>query len=295
MRSFLMTAEHGSLSAAAKRLGLTQPTVGRHVQELERALKVVLFARTPRGLEPTEAGEHLMDAARAMREAADGFERIATGRAEAVAGSVRITASEMVATHLLPHLLRPIRAEHPEIHFEIDATTAIGNLVRRDADIAIRMVRPEQPELIARRVNAMPLGLFAARRYLDERGRPRAFEDLLQHDLVGLDRDDSILRGFAAAGVSLRREDFAVRADDHAVAWAMVEAGLGIGFGPLFLGLARPALERVIPGASVPALEMWLVTHREVVTGRRLRIVADRLGAALSALKLDEALPGLAN
>ncbi len=287
VRSFLLTAELGSLSAAARQLGLTQPTIGRHVQELEQTLGVVLFTRTSQGLEPTEAAEQLLDAARAMREAADGLERIASGRAEAVAGTVRITASEMVATHVLPALLAPIRSDHPEIQLEVVATNAIGNLTRRDADLAVRMVRPDQPDLVARRVNRMAVGLFAARDYLDRHGRPAALQDLRDHHLVGLDRDDSVLRGLAAGGLALRREDFAVRADDHAVGWAMVEAGLGIGFGPVFLGRVRPWLERVLPDVA-PWLEVWLASHREVVTSRRLRIVADRLAEGLRAAPLGE-------
>lgn len=291
VRSYLATVEGGSLSAAAKRLGLTQPTVGRHVQELEETLGLVLFNRSHQGLEPTEAGEQLIEAAGAMRDAAEGFERIASGKAELVAGPVRITASEMVATHLLPRLLRPLRIAHPEIALEIEASNQVGNLTRRDADVALRMVRPEQGDLVARRVGTMPIGFFAARSYLDRRGRPETLVDLRSHDLVGLDRDDALIRGLAAAGLPLTRADFAIRADDHAVGWAMMEAGLGIGPGPLFLGLANPRLEQVLVRAPVPTLEMWLVSHREVVTGRRLRIVVDALAAALKGLRLDRPLP----
>jgi DNA-binding transcriptional LysR family regulator len=169
----------------------------------------------------------------------------------------------------------------------------VGDLMRRDADVAIRMVRPEQPDLVARRVGTLPFGLFAARSYLARRGRPRRLDELPAHDLVGFDRDDSIVRGLSLAGSTVTRDDFALRTDDHVVAWAMVEAGLGLGFGPLFLGLARPGLERVMPALRIPSLEIWLVSHREVVTSRRLRIVVDALADGFSGLKLDRPLPAL--
>jgi DNA-binding transcriptional LysR family regulator len=287
VRSFLTTAETGSLSAAARRLGLTQPTLGRHIQELEQSLGVVLFIRSQRGLEPTSSGEELIETARAMREAAEAFERQATGRAEAVAGSVRITASEMVATFLLPDILLPIRLAHPEIQFEIEATNAIGNLTRRDADIAIRMVRPTQPDLIARRVNTMAVGLFGATSYLDRRGRPRSAADLASHDLIGLDRNDTIIRGFAAGGLPVERSRFVLRSDDQIVGWSMMQAGLGLAFGPSYLRSLSPGIEQLELSLRVPALEMWLASHREVTTSRRMRLVVDGLAEGLSALPLS--------
>jgi DNA-binding transcriptional LysR family regulator len=286
VRSFLATVETGSLSAAARGLGLTQPTIGRHIQELEQDLGVTLFARSQRGLEPTEAALDLVDAARAMRDQAEAFERIATGRAETVAGTVRITASEMVATHVLPEVLRPMRIAHPEIQFEIEATSTVGNLMRRDADVAIRMLRPTQPDLVARRVNSMAIGLFASEDYLARRGRPRTTDELLAHDLVGLDRDDSVIRGFAAAGVSVERTAFAVRADDHAVGWAMVQAGLGLGFGPVWVGRRTPGLVRIDLPIRLPMLEMWLAAHQDLTTSRRMRLVVDALAEGLAALPL---------
>ena len=285
VRSFLATAETGSLSAAARLLGLTQPTVGRHIHELEQDLGVVLFARSPQGLQPTATAEQLLDTARTMREAADGFERVATGRAEVLAGTVRITAAQRIALHCLPAILAPLRQKHPEIQIEIDATAAIGNLVRRDADIAIRMIRPDQPELIARRVNMMPIGLYASRAYLDRAGRPEV-ANLLDFSLIGFDRQDIILKGFQKAGLKATRDHFALRTDDDHVAAAMITAGLGIGVLPKFIAGSEPDLEQVLPEVPIPPIEMWLVTHREVVSGRRLRLVTDHLGAGLAALDL---------
>lgn len=286
VRSFLTTFETGSLSAAARQLGLTQPTIGRHIQELEQDLGVTLFIRSQKGLEPTAAAEDLVDSARTMRESAVAFQRIASGRGESLAGTVRITASEMVATYVLPEVLRPIRRAHPEIQFEIEATSAVGDLLRRDADVAIRMLRPNQPDLIARRVNSLAIGLFASADYVERRGRPRRVEDLLHHDLVGLDRDDALIRGFAAGGLDVDRTRFAIRSDDHAVGWAMVQAGLGLGFGPIWVGSRTPGLIRIDLPLRVPLLEMWLATHREVTTSRRMRLVVDALAEGLAGLPL---------
>ncbi len=288
VRSFLATAETGSLSAAARQLGLTQPTLGRHIQELEQILGLTLFVRSQKGLVLTEAGEDLIDTARSMRESADAFLLVATGRGETVSGTVRVTASEMVATHVLPEVLLGIRRDHPEIQFEIEASNLVGNLTRRDADIAIRMVRPTQPDLVARRVNAYAIGLFGATAYVERRGRPRTPADLIDHDLIGLDRDDAIIRGFAAGGLAIDRTDFALRCDDHAVCWAMMTAGLGLAFGPVWLGERTPGVERIRLPFRVPALEMWLCTHREVATSRRLRLVMDALAEGLGALPLGE-------
>lgn len=287
VRSFLVTAETGSLSAAARELGLTQPTLGRHIQELEQTLGLTLFHRSQRGLTLTEAGEDLIDTARSMREAAEAFMLVATGRGETISGTVRITASEMVATHVLPDVLVPIRIAHPEIQFEVEATGVVGNLMRRDADIALRMVRPTQGDLVARRVNTMAIGLFAASAYVARRGRPQSPADLLSHDLVGLDRDDALIRGFAAGGFAVDRTDFALRCDDHAVGWAMMAAGLGLGFGPLYVAARTPGVERIRLPLRIPTLELWVCTHREVATSRRLRLVVDALADGLSALPLS--------
>lgn len=288
VRSFLATAEAGSLSAAARQLGLTQPTLGRHIQELEQILGLTLFVRSQKGLVLTEAGEDLIDTARSMRESAEAFMLVATGRGETVSGTVRITASEMVATHVLPHLLKPLRQDHPEIQFEIEGSNVVGNLIRRDADVAIRMVRPTQPDLIARRVNTYALGLFGTTDYLDRRGRPKTMADLLSHDLIGLDRDDAYIRGAAASGMAVDRTDFALRCDDHVVGWAMMTAGLGLGFGPVWLAARTPAVERVRLPLRIPPLEVWVCTHREVATSRRLRLVVDALSEGIGALPLGE-------
>ncbi len=150
------------------------------------------------------------------------------------------------------------------------------------------MVRPTQPDLLARRVNSYAIGLFGAVSYLERRGRPRTPADLIGHDLIGHDRDDSVVKGFAAAGMAIDRTDFALRCDDHAVCWAMMAAGLGLGFGPVWVGGRTPGVERIRLAMRLPVLEMWLCTHREVATSRRLRLVMDALAESLGALPLGE-------
>lgn len=281
IRSFLAVAETGSLSAAAKALGLTQPTVGRHVRDLEEALGLRLFERLPRGLDLTDAGLPLVAEARAMAEAAGGFHRKAEGRSECIAGTVRLTASRMMATFVLPPIVARMRLAEPGLQIEIAATDVTQNLLRRDADIALRMATPRQGDLMARKVADLPIALYGAPSYLARKGRPRRIADLADHDLVGMDRDDDLIRALAGYGLVLGREDFAVRCDDHIVGWRLVAAGAGLGFTPRLVGDAEPAVERVELDGVPPSLPMWLVMHKDVRTSHRLRFVADFLWEAL--------------
>ncbi|MDP3896355.1 MAG: LysR family transcriptional regulator, partial [Mesorhizobium sp.] len=197
IRSFVAVAESGSLSAAARLLNASQPTLGRHVAELERALGVVLFRRGKKGYELTGQGLALMERGRAVTEHAAAFSRMALGATETIAGTVRIAASEVVAAYVLPPIIARLGIEEPGIEVEIVASNQVENLLRRDADIAVRMVKPAQNELVARKIADLPLCACAATDYLDRRGRPRRREDLEDHDLVGLDRGDELIAGFA--------------------------------------------------------------------------------------------------
>ncbi|HHZ07955.1 MAG TPA: LysR family transcriptional regulator [Rhizobiales bacterium] len=277
IRSFVAVAEAGSLSAAARRTRASQPTLGRHVAELERALGVVLFRRGRRGYEMTDAGRALLDRGRSMVEDAAAFSRLALGAGEKIAGTVRITASEIVAAYVLPPLLAELAAAEPDIEVELVASNLVDNLLRRDADIAIRMVRPSQPDLLARKIADLPLCACAARAYLDRRGRPVRPEDLLAHDLVGFDRGDDIIRGFMAMGVSVDRHAFRFRSDNQIVLWQAIRAGSGIGFAQKGLAEADPDIETLLPGLPVPTLPMWLAMHEDVRASPRIRRVADHL------------------
>ncbi len=282
LQAFLAVAEAGSLSAAARRLGVSQPTLGRRVQAAERALGVTLFRRVPRGLEPTEAGAALIPAARTMAEAAQALRLSAAGREAGLAGPVRITASVMVAQHLLPPILARLRSELPEISVELVPSDRTENLLFREADIAVRMVRPEQLDLVARHLGDMPLGIFAARSYLARRGRPGTAEEFFTHDLVGEDREDRILRGMRALGWPATREGFATRCDDTATAWTLIRAGCGLGIGPRAVGGADPDLEEIaLPGVALPSLPVWLAAPERTRRTPRLARVWTALAAGL--------------
>jgi DNA-binding transcriptional LysR family regulator len=196
-------------------------------------------------------------------------------------GTVRLSASQVAANYLLPGLVARLRVLEPGIQIELVATNALSNLLRREADIAVRMVPPRQASLLARRVATVQIGAYAAAEYLRRRGVPRIPADLLAHDLVGFDTDDSLLRGFARQGVAVERGQFAVRTDDHVVAWQAVCAGAGIGFGACYVGAQEPRVQRVLPELPIAPLPMWLAVHREIRGSARIRRVFDFLAASL--------------
>ncbi|MEO0982266.1 MAG: LysR family transcriptional regulator [Pseudomonadota bacterium] len=282
LKSFTLVAEHGSFTAAAKAGGGSQPTLGRHIAALEADLGVVLFNRAGGGLTLTETGVDLLEHARAMADAAGRLSLAAEGRSEALAGSVRITASQIVASFVLPQILTALRIAEPEIDIEVVASDRTENLLQREADIAVRMYRPVQADVIARKVGDMRLGLFAARDYLNRRGEPTGFDDLERHDFVGYDRSDLMIKGFRAAGVDVDRDFFPFRSDDQVVCWQMVVAGFGIGANQIAIGEAEPRVARVLPDVDIPPLPIWLTAHAELKTSRRVRRVFDFLAEALA-------------
>jgi DNA-binding transcriptional LysR family regulator len=277
IKSFVAVAETGSLSGAARRLAASQPTLGRHIAELEAALGVTLFRRGRRGYELTEAGSTLYERGRAVSEQANAFSLLALGSVEAIEGTVRIAASEVVAAFVLPAMMARLGEEEPGVEVEIVASNQVENLLRRDADIAIRMVRPAQNELVARKVIDIPLCLCAARSYLDRRGRPETPADLADHALVGFDRSDEIIRGFTSFGIPVGRSHFRFRTDNQIVLWEAVRTGNGIGIGQEPLADRDPDLEKLLPGVPLPNLPVWLAMHRDVRTSMRIRRVADFL------------------
>jgi DNA-binding transcriptional LysR family regulator len=281
IRSFAAVADTGSLSAAARRLRASQPTVGRHIAELEAALGVVLFRRGRRGYELTDQGVALFGRARAMREDADAFALLATGTTERIAGTVRIAASEVVSAYVLPPMLQRLAIEEPCIEVELVPSNRVENLLRRDADIAVRMVEPAQQDLVARKIADLPLVACAAKTYLDRRGRPKQPEELFEHDLVGLDRETDLIRGFAAFGIEIDRHAFRLRTDNQIVLWEAVKAGIGVSFAQRPLAEREPLVELLLPDLPLPSLPMWLVMHRDVRTSPRLRRVSDFLAEAL--------------
>lgn len=277
VRSFLAALDHGSLLGAARATGTTQPTLGRHIAELESQLGTVLFERTGRGLLPTAMALRLAESARAMESGALQLARQASGAEGGVRGTVRITASQPVACFLLPPILARLRLALPEVQVELVASNAVSNLLRREADIALRMVEPDQSTLVAKRIARVTLGTYAHRDYLRRRGTPRQPADLLAHDVIGTDRDDTFLKGFAKAGFPVTREAFPVRTDDLVAYWQAVRAGLGIGFVADYLAATDPQVVAVVPALKIPPLPIWLTVHREIRTSRRIRAVYDFL------------------
>jgi DNA-binding transcriptional LysR family regulator len=282
VRSFLAALDQGSLLGAARILRSSQPTVGRHIAELESQLGVVLFERTGRGLVPTTTALQLLDAARSMETGANQLARTLSGVQTQTTGTVRITASVPVAVTLMPPLLSRMRQTLPDIQVELVSSNQVSNLLRREADIAVRMMRPEQGSLVAKKMGNVPLGAYAHKQYLARKGVLRKPTDLLQHDLIGSDTDTSILQGFAAMGYPVGREIFSFRSDDFIVQWQAVRAGLGIGFVANYLARSDPDVLPVLQGAlKVPDLPMWLAVHREVRTNKRIRAVYDFLASEL--------------
>ena len=283
VRSFLAVLEKGSLLAASRDLQLSQPTIGRHVAELESQLGLVLFDRNGRGLLPTEAAYHLAESARIMQSGADQLARNVLGADLGASGTVRITASQPVSCYVLPPLLAQMRLSLPDVQVELVASNEVSNLLRREADIAVRMVQPQQASIIARRVGKVTLRACAHQDYLRRRGVPRQPNDLLAHDLIGGDRNDDTLKGFAAQGLVVGREQFAFRADDLIVVWQAVRAGLGVGFVSEHLIRSDPAVIPVLPKLKIEPLPVWLAVHKEIRTSKRIRAVYDFLADALLA------------
>lgn len=287
IRSFLAVAEHGTLAAAAESTGVSQPTLGRHIDALEASLDLVLFARGRHGMALTEAGLSIVDEARAMRAEADRLAVKAAGRAQSVSGTVRITASEVVSTYILPQIIAALAITEPDIQVELAPSNTVENLLSRDADIAVRMVRPVQNDVIARKTNELAMGTYAHQQYLDRCGTPAAAEEIFQHRLVGMDRSNLIIDGMAALGIRAQRATFDLRTDDQVAYVELVRAGAGIGFVAHFIAVSDPQLVRILPEIRIPALPVWLASHQELRTSQRIRRVMDFLHEHLSTMALD--------
>ena len=283
LRTFVEVARDGSLSGAARRLGITQPTVGRHIDALEAALGLTLFTRSPRGLNPTPAALALEPHVEAMAAAAAALARTASGEAAADRGAVRVTASEIVGVEVLPPMLAAFHAEHPGIAIELALTNRTQDLARRDADIAVRMVRPTQSGLVARRIGSSRISLFAHRDYLARFGEPRSLADLASHCVIGFDRDNSAFRGLGGYAGTLTRESFGLRCDSDLGQLAALRAGVGIGGCQDNIARRTPELVAVMPSAFHYALEVWLVMHEDLKSTRRVRLLFDHLAMGLTA------------
>lgn len=281
-RAFLVTAEEGSLSAAGRALGLTQPTLGRQVAALEENLGVTLFERVGRSLSLTEAGLDLLNHVKAMGEAAGQVSLAASGQSQAVEGTVVVTASDLLSAYFLPPVLDALREQAPGISIELLASNEIRDLKRREADIAIRHVRPEQPDLIARQVPGTSGHFYAAPAYLARHGRPETVDDLASAVFVGAGDVTSYLKAIAPVGLPVTRDNIKYVSNSGIVAWEMVKQGLGMCIMTNDLAALTPEVEQVLPDFPAMPVPTWLVTHRELRTNRRIRVVFDFLGDALA-------------
>lgn len=276
-RAFLAVAEAGSLSAAARAMGMTQPTVGRQIAALERELGVALFERGPRGLALTPGGADLVEPVRGMFESATQLALTASGRSQTVEGTVCVSASETVAAFELPALLAPLAGIAPRLEIEIVASNAISDLRRREADIAVRNVRPTQRELVARKVKEIPAWLYATPDLIERLGAPAAPVDLANAPFVGFQSSDRLMDGLNVRGFSLTPANFRRRSESELVRWEMVKQGLGIGVFTEDIGDREPLVRRVLPNMEPIMVPVWLTAHREVRTSRRVRLVYDLL------------------
>ncbi len=282
-RTFLSVLNEGSLSGAARALGVTQPTAGRHIAALEKALGLALFTRSPTGLLPTEGALALRTQAEAMERTAASLERTAASQGNGVRGVVRITASETIGTEVLPPVLGQLRREHPELEIELVLTNKVQDLLRREADIAVRMTPPKQAMLIARRIGKIEVGLHATREYLDRHGAPRNIKDLAGHTLIGFDTETAFLRAASKMLPGMSRELFALRANSDIAQLALIRAGAGLGFCqvPLARRAGTEPLVRVLPRQVSLPLDTWITMHEDLRNRPSCRVTFEALVAAL--------------
>ena len=283
-RSFLAVLSEGNLSRAARALHLTQPTLGRHIDELEKALGVSLFTRSPQGLKPTAEALQLKPHAQAMAASAEALVRAASGGSEEARGTVRVTVPELVGTEVMPPILTSFRAKHPGIAIELVLTNATENLLERESDVAVRLVPPAQGALLARKVGQVRFGYYAHRDYIAHYGMPRSLADLRKHALIGFDKEPVNIRVLRNTPSPISREAYALRSDSPVAQIAMGRAGFGIGGNADFVARQDPNLVPVLAEDYGMQTEMWVVMHEGQRGVRRARLMFDHLAASLGKL-----------
>lgn len=281
IRAFLAVVDTGSLTAAATLFGASQPTLSRKIDEMESCVGTSLFERAARGLRLTEAGEALVEPARQMKFAAQALSLAAQGQTQQLGGSVRLTASEMTAAYILPEIVAKLRLSNPEIQIEVVVSNHLENLLERQADIALRHVRPTQTGLIARRIGELDICAYAHRDYVAKVGGMVDRSRLNSYQWIGYDNSDALLRGFRDVGMPVDRSFFSIRCDNHITGWQMALAGAGICFAPCIIGDRWPEMQMVMPVSWVPSMPLWLTAHRELRDSRRMKLVFDVLAECL--------------
>lgn len=281
VRAFLITAEEGSLSAAARGLGTTQPTLGRQVAALEDELGIVLFDRVSGKLVLTPGGETLLEHVRTMGAAAAHVSRLAEGQSTEVQGKISISASEIYCAFLLPPFVERLRKQEPRITIELIADNAPSDLSRREADIAIRNFRPVEEDLIARKLRNDYAFMYATPAYLSSIGSPRTLSGFEDASFISFANTDTIIEWLNGAGMSLTADNFPIVTESYLVHWELVKLGLGIGIMPQGIGDKETKVIRACPALEAFEFPIWLVSHRELKTSRRVRIVYDMLAEML--------------
>lgn len=284
LQSFLRVARAGSLSAAARSHGISQPTLGRHLRALEETLGQPVLQRFARGQKLTPFGARLLDQISGMEEAAARATLVASGAESGLAGTVRVTAARVVAQYHLPPILAKLRRDCPEIQIDLIASDETENLIFREADIAIRMFRPETGDLVAQKVAEFDLGLYAARSYLDRTGMPQTPDDLIEMEFVGYDRSDVVIRLMAENGYSVTRDFFGLRCDDQLANWELVRAGAGVGGFQRKIADADPLVTRIAPFVRLPSLPVWIVVPQALREVPRIAKVRAALARGFSQL-----------
>jgi DNA-binding transcriptional LysR family regulator len=281
-RSFLAVLTEGSLSGAARALDIAQPTVGRHVAALERSLGTPLFTRSQTGLLPMEAALSLRIYAEAMSNSVAALERAASSQGSGVRGVVRVTASEVIGVEVLPPIVAQLREDHPDLQVELVLSNRMQDLLQREADIAVRMTRPTQELLIARRIGHLGLGLHASKQYLKRHGAPDVTADLQRHALIGFDQPTPFIRAAGKAFPGFRREAFAMRANSDLAQLALIRSGAGIGICQVAIA-KRDGLVRVLRKQYSLQLDTWIAMHEDLRNSPRCRVTFDALVKGLQA------------
>ncbi|AXX96846.1 LysR family transcriptional regulator [Profundibacter amoris] len=281
VRAFLATAEHGSLSAAARKLGQTQPTLSRQVAALESRLGILLFERVGRRLQMTNGGRELLAQTRIMGDAADRLALAALGQSQSISGEISITASDVFSAFLLPPVLHRLRGLAPHLKINVVADNDIRDILKREADIAIRHSRPTQPDLIARLVRQATAHFYASSGYLKLHGRPKTLADMGEHDFVSIGSPQQMLDFMLPLGLPLDEGNFPVGSQNGIVAWELVKQDFGIMIMADEVAALTTGIERVLPQMEPVEFPVWLVTHRELHTSRRIRLVFDLLAEAM--------------
>lgn len=283
IRTFLAICQEGSLSGASRRLGLSQPTIARHLVTLEASLGIELFIRSQRGLTATEQAHDLLPLAEVLGVTATSFLRKASGPAGQVRGTVRISASEIISVEYLPPIMAGLRRKHPQLAIELVASNAVANLLRRDADIAVRNTDPKQEALLAKRLPPVKLGLHARRDYLDRVGIPATLVELTNFDIIGFDTATPAMRSLGGGSAAFERSMFALRSDNNLVQLAAIRAGFGIGMCQVAAAKRDPSLIRVLADQVDVDLDIWIVMHEDLRSNARCRAVFEALVEGLES------------